>query len=613
MKIIKKITAVLLSAAIAFSVSLQASAEADTAAGEPYSVQAHIGDRLLGTAHDLIFGLLMRLTRQKDIPSYEEYLKDKNENFFEGTDGRVTGSGWSGGFAKGSVIPEKWRCGTDGKSNPEGSCLKIPRATGGYQFTASKLYTDQMMNMVILSCGSDENRNGIDDIVIFISVDGIGITAGTCDRIRESVRKALKPCGVTDGDILACNVSATHCHAGLDIQGMFIFTLFKNKLNILSDYDRSLNEEMENSICSRASHCAAEAYEKMEKGSMSFFETDEIGGCSDKLEFGAKTKNSFSCFFFEGESGEKTLISNIGAHPTTFSAQGTKMVCTDYPYFLALALSDAGYNLVFTQSGQAAVSSPGEPNNVSEARNAEADEWVKSRAYSKDEWIKLFGKSYTENKYDTVEEKIEGLMRKGYLLAHFIIDSADKAVNIEPSLNIKNSQTLLSLENGIMAWGSVSGLLGEHVVTSPDAETGYGVVVETDYLEFGDAVVILTAPGELSPSLVFGTDPDYDGDILWTGKTSWTGESWKYDSIEKTVCGRAENEGKKFILMGITNDALGYMFPDICAPESLLGTLLFYKENSDDMTNCMLMTIGTCCGSELMEAYTALVESVSSR
>ena len=30
---------------------------------------------------------------------------------------------------------------------------------------------------------------------------------------------------------------------------------------------------------------------------------------------------------------------------------------------------------------------------------------------------------------------------------------------------------------------------------------------------------ILTAPGELSPSLVYGTDPDYTGDSLWNGKT----------------------------------------------------------------------------------------------
>ena len=265
MKLCKKILAVVLAATVALSFSTVSLAASEETAGEPYSKFAHIVDDIFGFAHDAIFGVLMTLTRQWSIPSYEKYMAKGNENFFEGTNGEVSGNGWSGGFAKGSIIPTKWRCNADGKSDPNGNCLKIIRGTGGYQTFVSKLYTDQMMNMAILTCGSDENRNGVEDIVIFISVDGVGITAGTCAEIRKNIRDALKPFGVTDDDILACNVSATHCHAGLDVQGMSIPSLFLNKLNPFTSYDRSLSKTMEESICAQAFSCAKEAYGKLER------------------------------------------------------------------------------------------------------------------------------------------------------------------------------------------------------------------------------------------------------------------------------------------------------------------------------------------------------------
>lgn len=612
MKLYQKILAAFIAMTMAFSLSSQAFAESEAPEGEPYSGFAHFVDDVFGKAHDLLFDVLMKLTAMNDIPSLEEYLAQENENFFEGTDGEVSGDSWSGGFAKGSIIPTKWRCDANGKSDPNGHCLKIIRGTGGYQTFVSKLYTDQMMNMAILTCGSDENGNGVDDIIVFISVDGVGLTAGTCSKIRENIRTSLKEYGVADSDILSCNVSATHCHAGLDIQGMSVPTLFLNKLNPFSDYDRSLSETMEKSICAQAASCAKEAYGKIEKGNLFFFETDELDGCSDKLHCGVKTKNTFSCFLFEGISGEKTLLTNIGAHPTSYGAwNNNRMMCTDYPYFMSQALEDAGYNLVFTQSSQASVSSPSVAYESGDEKDVEAEEWVKSHALSRDEWVERYGEKYTNKQYDNLEKSLEGHMKKGYMLAHFIIDSVDKTLEINPALNIKNTQTLLSLDYGIMAWGSVSGLLGENVVTTPKSETGYGVVVETNYLEFGSQVIVLTAPGELSPSLVYGTNPNYDGTALWTGKTSWTGEDWKYDTLKNIVLSKPENAGKQFVLMGITNDELGYMYPDICTPKSLLGTLLFYKENPEDMTNCMLMTISTKCGSEIMDAYVGILDSIT--
>ena len=600
----KKAMAFALSLIMAFSLSVTAFAENSSAEPIPYSALAHIVDNIFGILHDALFCTLERATLAKGIPTYEEYINTEHDYIYKGSDGKVTGNGWSAGFSRESVIPESWRCDANGKSDPNGRCLKILRATGGYQTFVSKMYTDQMMNMIILSNGTDSNKNGINDIIIFASVDGVGLTAGTCMDIRKNIEDALKSYNVTADDILACNLSATHCHAALDIQGMCIPTLFLNKLNPFTDYDRSLSQAMEIKLCSSAFDCAKEAYGKLEAGKLSFFETDEVSGANDKQNSGAKTKNYFSCFLFEGKSGEKTIISNIGAHPTSYGAwDSNKMMCADYPYFMALALKDAGYNIVFTQSAEASVSSPSIEYEDGDAKDVEASEWVSNYALSKEDWVELYGKKYADKWYDQLENSLEGHMKKGYLLAQHILNSADKSTEVAPVLNIKNAQTLLPLDNGVMAWGSMSGLLGENVVKTDNSKSGYGVMVETNYMEIGNDIAILTAPGELSPALVFGTDPDYNGTALWNGITSWTGETWKYDTLINTVRTLTGDSDKTVLLFGITNDALGYMFPDICTPKSMLATAIFYKENPGDMTNCMLMTVGTRCGSSIMEGY----------
>ena len=626
MKLGKRIVAILLSATLVLSCGLSASAKAPAAEGKPVSGFAHAVDSFFGVAHDAIFGALQNLLKLKNIPTADEYLKQNDPTFQPGTNGTARGSGWSGGFASGSVIPASWRCDADGSPDPDGMNLTKLHSTGGYQTKVDKLYTEQNMNMVILSNGADVNRNGKNDLIIFVSVDGVGITAASVREIRQSVLKALEADGVKAEDILSCNVSATHCHAGLDTQGMNIGDMLKTivtkKIIPISNYIRILDKEMEESLCARAEACAKEAYAKMESGTLSFFETDKTAGVNDDLRSGVKTKNFFSCFLFEGQSGEKTFVTNIGAHPTSYGAwDNNHMLCCDYPYFMAMAMEEAGCHLVFTQSCQAAISSPGIDVEEGDAKDVEATEWVKAHNLTKEDWVARYGAKYADEWYDDMEadmgSRIKSLMKSGYLLTHFILDESEKAEELAPMLNVKNALTLLSLENGVLALGSISGLLGENVVKYSEAESGYGVYAETNYLEFGGSVVILTAPGELSPSLVYGTDPDYTGDSLWNGKTSWTGETWAYDTLIDTVRKVTKSPDKTVVLMGITNDALGYMFPDISTPKSLLGTILFYKgDTAGDFTvrgkmlNDMLLTIGTHCGSELMDGFTVMLRDL---
>ena len=614
MKKAKQLFAVILSVILVFSFGTPVFAASENA-GKPYSPVVGVVDKVLGAAHDVLFGaaqgILQAVYRNFDIPTYEEYLAAEHPQIYSGTDGAVTGRGWRGGFASDSIIPVEWRRDASGKADPNGMCLDKNHPTGGYQWKLSKIYTDQLVNVMALSNRTDSNRNGVEDILLFVSVDGVGVAGGTVKKIRAAIEQSLSSAGVTKEDILGCNISATHCHTALDTQGMNMADMFLNGLK----NGRSLNETMENTIVAKASACAKAAYDKLEDGNLSFFETDPVNGAEDKMDSGLLTKNTFSCFLFEGVSGEKTILANLGAHPVKYF--NGHALFADYPYLMRVAMRDAGYNFLFAQSAQANINGPGIDVAEGSERDLAADAWVQTYALTKEDWIARYGKSYANRYYEDSnkisEREFEDEMHKAYLLSCHILDAIPTAKPVAATLDVRNAQTLVRLEYGLMSLACVTGLMGEETVRVPDAETKYGIVVETNYLAIGDDVVILTAPGELSPSLLFGSDPNYTGDSSWNGVTSWTGEEWGYDTLENIVRTATGDRDKAVLVFGITNDAMAYVYPDIDAPQALLSVALFYKEGSKhnraDMVNCMLMTMGTKSASQLMDGYIRVIEN----
>lgn len=576
----------------------------------PFTDRQRRLDKAFGRAQNGLFRLLTAPVNKKKIPLYENYTFENKETFFKGTDGVSKGSIWRGGYASASVIPKSRRCNLNGARDENGYCLNGEYPTGGYQTYVSKIYTDQCMNTLVLT--NNAKQDGAPEILIFISVDGAGISADTTAKMRKAVLAALLPFGIKKDNILGCNVSATHCHAGLDTLGMSVGDLVKNKFKPYAENGRSLAPDMEKTLIECAAKTAAAAYKKLENGTLSFFETDEADGVVEKFKCGAKVKNTFSCLLFEGESGEKTLLTNIGAHPVSYGAWNkNRMMCTDYPYFMWLAMKEAGCNLVFTQSAQAAVGSPSAPCEDDAAAQNAADEFVKAHRLSKNEWAMRYGYAYSEMWYAKLEKDLEGHMKKGFMLAYFVLQNTGRAKPLEPVLNVMNRESLVRFDYGVMQLACVAGLLGGSPVKTKFSPCGFGTMTETNYIEIGNSVVMLTAPGELSPAFVLGSSADFDGEYFWNGKTSISGEEWKYSPIEKTALGNAAD--KKFIMMGITNNELGYILPDNFAFCSMLGAARFYKANPGDMFNCMMLTPGKTSASLLTEQYEKLIGDVNNK
>ena len=606
----KKFLALVLSLAIISTCSLSVFA---CSGKEGYSFFARGVDTVFGKVQDGLFAGLTLLNKMSGIPTYEEYVSEKTENFYEGNGKTEEDNVWKAGYGQNSIIPTEWRCNADGTQDDNGWCLDKSHAGGGYQANISKIYNDQIASTVVLSAGTDTNENGVEDIVVFVSIDGVGITSGVCREIRAAALKEMQAANsaITEGDILAFNVSVTHCHAALDTMGMTVGVILKTLIKNLvlrvigqDNYRLSLDETFHSTIIEKTAAAVKTAFTSMEEGTLSYFETDETNGANDKFESGAKTKNYFSGLYFESVSGEKTILSNIGAHPVSAHAGNNGMLCTDYPGFMRMAMADEGYNLVFTQSAQAGVST----TDV-DAYEEEAADWSKNYSLTQEQWAERYGEKYAKKYYsrdvnwkDKNEAEYNGLREKGYRLARYIIASTENAVPQSAKVLVKNEENLLSLEYGLMAMGAISGIMSENPVKVSGTETGYGIMVETCYMEFGDDVAIITTPGELSPACAFGTDENYEGTTLWTGSQSWTGEEWPYKTLVEMVREASGDSDKKVIVMAITNDEIGYNLPDTISYNTILGSLIFYNNsNGDEISNCMLMTIGCNSASEIVK------------
>ncbi|MBQ7596302.1 MAG: hypothetical protein IJU45_06530, partial [Clostridia bacterium] len=131
MNILKKATAIILSAAIVAASSV--SAFAANGDKEGYGFFEHAFDNAFSVVQNGLFAALTALNVRFGMTNAKDYKIGQSDYFYSGTDGKVSGPGWKAGFADNSVIPEKWRRDAQGNPDPDGYCLDKMHSGGGYQ------------------------------------------------------------------------------------------------------------------------------------------------------------------------------------------------------------------------------------------------------------------------------------------------------------------------------------------------------------------------------------------------------------------------------------------------------------------------------------------------
>lgn len=566
--------------------------------------------RLLFSADS--FGFILKNTQ---FPTVDDFLAQDNEYFYEGTDGALTGSGWKLGYQQASVIPLSWRENASGKQDDNGMCLNKTYWFGGYfTSTVDKIYDDETLSLAVLSAGTDKNRNGIDDIFVIAALDNIGMSNGNVLKIRKAISEKLVSAGIAADDILAIEFNCTHAHSVIEALGMSLDSVFTTALknHFFLKKDTSVKEELFNNICDKAAECAYNAYKGMKNGKLYYYESENLDDymkenvegaeadktyevARDKLGYGADCQKFFACWYFKADDGEKTVLANIGMHPT-FAGRDSKRVCADYPYYFKAAMKSMGYNAIFIQGSQAAI---GTGCQITPEGNA----WAEENTLTKEDWANRYGQKYADKKYSEEQDYFR-IKAFGYSIAQAVVDAVSEENPLEPSVNIKMDHALIPFDYSVMYVAGNSGVFGYNTVRMDGTETGYGLVTEIGYMELGNQVVMLMLPGEVSPAITFGKADSYTGTDTWTGEGSWSGEEWKYDTIEN-MAKEALGSDKKIIAMGIANDEVGYVMPDTDTADNFLTKTILkdYGYQFGRADNEELMMASKNAGSALAQAY----------
>ncbi len=523
-KISKKVMAIILATIISLA---------------PVSSHAANNDAIISATNFLnailngAFFIAEKLFPSPDYPTAEEYFASESKNFYKGTENFINtpadGAEWSLGFGKASIVPENL---TNGSKE---------YYTGGY-FTqkVSYVYDDQGVNAIALNDGSGRGT------AVFAAVDGIGIGNADVREIRAAVAEKLNKKGVNN-DIIAININATHCHTVIDTQGFGISLLgdmFVNMFSFLPFVEpiRSIDEEFQAKMIDGASDAIVNAYLNMESGKLYYYETVGIGKNEEKGvytddEYSYLTnkrydtegfQHTFACFKFvpDNENSSATVFSNLGAHPTTID-RSTDKLSADFPHYIEKALNESGMNFMFIQGAQSPISvikSGVKTQSVLDkvAKEAEGD----------------------ENASDYTNAK-----SLGYEFARLISDGQINATEVAPLLNVEMRECKVELERGLIELGVASGLLGETAVYDSESSSGLSLISEVGYIEIGNDIVMLTVPGELVPQLIYGN--------VVAAEDSYLGTDWKLSPTADII-----GADKTVLVMGLCNDAIGYIIPD---------------------------------------------------
>lgn len=530
-KKIKSFIALLLVFTMLFSVN----ASATFGTSEKHNGAIRTATDIVGGIIDGAIALLGVLTPTPDHPTVDEYFAGESENFYEGTDTFIDtpaeGAKWSLGFGNESLVPDNLRDGTK------------KYYTGGY-FTqqVSSVYEgdDQRANAIALNDGSGRGTT------VFASIDGIGVGNADIRSIRAAVEEKLAAKGI-ESDINAININSTHCHTVVDTQGIgidLILKIFRSFLTWLPfiEQQRSINLEFLDVMIDKTSDAIVEAYENMETGKLYYFESagmgkdeskgtyldDEYSYLHNKRYDTEGYQHTWACFKFVPDAADSmpTLFANIGAHPTTIDRE-TTLLSADFPNYMEEKINDAGMNFMFIQGAQSPISV-----NKGGVKTESVLEEVSA----------IVAADPTAVDYQTP-------MILGYEYARLILEAQDNAVEVDPILNVKMTEYAINLDRGILSYGAIEGFIATTTVRDKSASTGYSIITETGYIEIGSDIVLLTVPGELVPQLVYGN--------VVSAEDSYLGTEWTLPATASLV-----PEDKTVLVMGLCNDAIGYIIPD---------------------------------------------------
>lgn len=457
------------------------------------------------TAAMKIVGKVADKVPDKGIPYINRY---ENDGFLEGNGYFLSepakDARWYLGYAKASVIPP---------------VLEGDYYIGGYlAFPPNRMNGIMNEQMVRAIAVSDNSERGIH---VFAVIDCIGISGTDIRDIRLRLKELI-----SERNILSINISATHCHSGIDTEGLWgdLPKAYKNnkkaaKKGNKGNFISGKNDAFMEYLKSTAAETIINALNSMKPGKLSYALLPAEKFVRDKRPPYVTVNEMASLRFVPDDGSKEVNAVFLAAHPVCYGDK-QRQASRDFPGYMCDRMEEMGVEPMFIQGAEAAVAT-------------DRGEFTPEGA--------------TQN---------DGIKAYGEAIADYVL-SCDKNAykELKPLINVTINELFLGADNKILELAAKLRLVNNPLVKITMADDGnkddksydLNLVTEVGFAVLGNELSLAMVPGELMPEIAIGgAFPDW---------ASYNGKSWDKPSIKEIL-------GTDMAVIGLCNDFIGYIVPD---------------------------------------------------
>lgn len=508
------------------------------------------------------------------INDFADFNLDDYGNFYAGmkdfVDAPVTGAKWNLGYAEASIMPDDFG--------------EVPYTMGGYGLMAETYETFDGLSVrtIILNDGSGRGN------VVFAVLDAIGIANADVRLIRQEIADFAAA-----NNIVSVNISVTHTHSGIDLQGVWDNTVTNVLNNIflsnlgITDIKSGVNRTFLKKIVDQTTKTIKEAYADMTDGTLTLAKKDISDYLRDRTAPDAFDTNLYRLEFQPTDKTKTpTMIATFSAHPEN-SGFEFEVISADFVPYIEEVVNAAGYNFIYIQGciGTITYTRGNSDDGLDLNRYEEAVRYGHEIGYI------VLGLTKTEAECAKLNNDLGDFLGVNELASNegYSVWYQDwqpvKAETVKPFLNVAHKQYIIEVTNPLMCIVGKSGITDYFFLY--DKATGkYYSVTECGYMELGDSLFVEICPGETY------------GEILLGGKGI---DGFGFEALRDTY-------GDNLIVFDLMNDAIGYIEPD---NEFVMAGMQYDAKNDEvDTDTWCLISFGGTTASKVVTEFKSLVDSV---